>query len=62
MFVFVLVSITLRHSWFCNHLEEEERTGSFSFIVLRISCYSKCSVALPHDVVKMIVVFPDHTH
>ena len=30
---------------------EEERTGSFAFIVLRISCYCKCSVALPHDVV-----------
>ena len=30
---------------------EEERTGSFAFIVLWISCYCKCSVALPHDVV-----------
>ena len=36
---------------FCNHLEREERAGSFAFIVLRISCYCKCSVAFPHDVV-----------
>ena len=36
---------------FANHLEEEEGDGSFSFIVLRISCYCKCSVAFPHDLV-----------
>ena len=51
MFVFVLVCIILRPSQFCNHLEEKERTGSFAFIVLRISCYCKGSVAFPHDVV-----------
>ena len=26
---------------------ERERTGCFSFILLRMSCYCKCSVALP---------------
>ena len=36
---------------FYNHLEEEERAGSLAFIVLRISCYCKCSVTLPRDVV-----------
>ena len=49
MFVFVLVCISLRPSRICNHLEEEERAGSFAFIVLQISCYCKCSVAFPHD-------------
>ena len=47
VFLFVLVCITLRSSYF----EEEERAGCFAFIVLRISCYCKCSVALPHNVV-----------
>ena len=28
-----------------------EPCGSFAFIVLRISCYCKGSVAFPHDVV-----------
>ena len=51
MFVFVLVCIILRPSYFCNHIEEKERAGSFVFIVLRISCYCKGSVAFPHDVV-----------
>ena len=40
-----------------NHLEEEERAGSFAFIVLRISCYCKCSVAFPHDVVSWSGVY-----
>ena len=35
----------------CNHLEEEERAGCFAFIVLRMSCYCKCSVNLPHGTV-----------
>ena len=48
---FVLVCITLRPSKFCYHLEEEERTGSFTFIVLWISYYCKCSVAFPYDIV-----------
>ena len=33
-------------------LEVEERAGSYSaFIVIRMSCYCKCSVTLPHDAV-----------
>ena len=56
-FVFVLVCITWRPSYFCNHLEEEERAGSFAFIVLRVSCYCKCSVALPRDVVGLSRVY-----
>ena len=35
----------------CNHLEEEERTSCFAFIVLRMSCYCKCSVILSHSAV-----------
>ena len=31
-----------------NHPEKEERAGCFAFIVLRMSCFCKCSVALPH--------------
>ena len=50
----------------CNHLEEEERAGCFAFIVLRMSCYCKCSVNLlvvPWIGLRcVIVVFPDHTH
>ena len=55
-------------SIFCNHPEEKERAGSFAFIVLRISCYCKCSVAFPHDVgvglelLIQIAVFLYHTH
>ena len=30
---------------------KRKRAGSFAFIVVRISCYCKCSVAFPHDVV-----------
>ena len=45
MFVFVLHDFVL--SSFCNHLEEEERAGCFTFIVLRMSCYCKYSVTLP---------------
>ena len=48
VFFFVLVCITLCPFQFCNHLEEKERADCFSFIVLRMSCYCKCSVALPH--------------
>ena len=51
MFVFVLGCLTLCSFYFCIHLEEEERAGCFAFIVLRISCYCKCSVAFPHYVV-----------
>ena len=31
-----------------NHLEEEERAGCFVFVVLQMSCYCICSVALPY--------------
>ena len=34
----------------CIHLEEEERAGSFAF-VLRMSCYCIWSVALPYAAV-----------
>ena len=29
-------------------VEEEERVGCFAFVVLRMSCWCKCSVTLPH--------------
>ena len=32
--VFVLVCITLFPTLLCNHLEEEEKTGCFAFIIL----------------------------
>ena len=35
----------------CNHIEEEERVGCFALIVLRVPCYSKYSVTLPHGAV-----------
>ena len=44
----VLVCITFCPFYFCNHLEEEERTGCFAFIVLRMFCYCTCSVTPPH--------------
>ena len=64
MSVFVWLCITLCPFLFCNHLEEEFRAGCFGFIVSQITCYCKCSVALPHGVglQGLIVVFPDHTH
>ena len=37
-FVFFLV---------CNHLDEEESVGCFALTVFLMSCYYKCSVALP---------------
>ena len=46
--VFVLVCITFRPVYFCNHLDEEERAGCFALIVFLMSCYCYCSVALPH--------------
>ena len=48
MFVFVLLCIPLCPFYVFNHLEEGERAGCFAFIVLRKSCYCKCSVTLPH--------------
>ena len=46
-----LVCINFCHFLFRNHLEEEERSGCFAFIVLGMSCYCKFFVALPHDAV-----------
>ena len=51
VFVFVLVYITLCPFKCCKHLEEEMRAGSFALTALRMSCYCKCSVALPHGAV-----------
>ena len=36
---------------FCNHHDEEERTGCLAFIVFLVSCCCKCAVALPHGAV-----------
>ena len=40
--------------------------GCFAFIILRMSCYCKCSVTLPHGAVGWSLVcdcgIPDHTH
>ena len=47
MFVFVSLCITLCTLYYCNHLEEEEKAGCSTFIVLQMYCYNKCSVALP---------------
>ena len=46
--VFVLVCIALCHFEVCNHLAEEEMAGCTAFNVFWMSCYCKCSVALPH--------------
>ena len=65
MLVFVLVFITFWPFSFCNHVDEEERAGCFSFIIFQMSCYCKCFVALPHGAVGWSAVcdcgFPDHT-
>ena len=39
------------HYFVCDHLEEEEKTDCFAIIVLKVYCYSKCSVANPHGAV-----------
>ena len=67
VFVFALVCIALCPFQFCNHLEVIKRACCFVFIVLRMSCYCKCSVmALPQGAVGclqcVMMVFPDHTH
>ena len=66
MFFFDLLCITLCQFYLCNHLDQEERAGCFAFIVLWMSCYRKCSVALPQvpwvGLQCVIMVFPDHTH
>ena len=50
VFVFVLLCIALCLSKFCNHLEEGEKVG-LAIVVLKMDCYYKCSVALPHGAV-----------
>ena len=49
VFVFDLLCITLCPFLFCNHLGEEEKAGCLAFMVLQMSFYCKCSVALPYD-------------
>ena len=51
MFVFVLLRITLCLFNFFNHLEEEEKAVCLAIFVLKMLCYYKCSVALPHGAV-----------
>ena len=60
--VFDLLYIALCLFWLYNHLKEEETAGCFIFNFLQMSCYCKCSVALPDGAMCVIVVFPDHTH
>ena len=59
MLVFVLVCITLTVLvlYFCNHLDEDEKAGSFAFIAFWVSCYCKCLVALPHGARGWSVVY-----
>ena len=55
MLVFVLVCITYVLSSFAIILTRK-RAGCFAFIVFQMSCYCKCSVALPHGAVGWSVV------
>ena len=54
------------HSFFCNHLDGEERAGCFDLFVLLVS--RKYYVPFPHAIMPriclqfVIVVFPDLTH
>ena len=41
----------------CNHLDEEEKAGCFAIIVLKMYCYYKCYVALPHGAVGWSAVY-----
>ena len=54
--VFVLVCISLTFL-VCNHLDEDEKAGSFAFIAFCVSCYCKCLVALPHGAMGWSVVY-----
>ena len=56
MFVLVLLCITLCPFLVYNHLKEEERAGCFTFSVIRMSCYYKYSVTLPHGAVSWSAV------
>ena len=35
----------------CNHLEEEEKAGCFVMNVLKMYCFCRYSVSLPHGAV-----------
>ena len=47
-------------------LKRKRKLAVFAIIVLRMYCYYKCSVALPHDAVAWSAVcdcgISDHTH
>ena len=64
MFVFLGYALIYILSSFAI-IQAEERTGCFAFIVLRMSCYRECYVALPPGVVGWSAlcdcVFSDHT-
>ena len=51
--------VTLCPFKFCNHLEEEEKTGCIAIIVLQMYCYYKSSVTLPHSTVGWSAVVCD---
>ena len=44
------------HYFFFLSSDEEERAGYFAFIVVWMSCYSKCPVTLPHGAVGLSAV------
>ena len=52
VFVFVLICITMCS--FC--FVKDERADCLAFVVLRMSCYCKCYVALPHGTVSWSAV------
>ena len=66
LFVFVLLCITLCPFKFCNHLEEEEKTGCFAIMSYRCIVYVNVLwlflTVLWVGLQCVIVVFPDHTH
>ena len=67
MLVFVLLCVSsCFFVFFCLHLDEEENDSYFALIVFLMSCYCKCSVALPHDAVVLSaavsVFFPVYTN
>ena len=46
-----LLCVTSSFAIILKRERERERAGFFAFIVLQMSCYCKCSKALPHGVV-----------
>ena len=55
VFVFVWYVLLYVHSSFAIILTRK-RIGCFAFIVFQVSCYCKCSVALPHGAVGLSAV------